>query len=71
MTKPRSGPKLLRRPEASILLGPRQVGKTFLLGQLRRTAARQGLRTRYYDLEIPESLRAFNRPDSEVFRGPI
>ncbi|MBI3298705.1 MAG: ATP-binding protein [Elusimicrobia bacterium] len=60
--------KEIRRPEISILLGPRQVGKTFLLRELQRQARKAGLRTRYFNLEIPSDLRVFNKPDSEVFR---
>ena len=58
----------IRRPEISILLGPRQVGKTFLLHELQKRARKAGLRTRYYNLEIPSDLRAFNKTDDEVFR---
>lgn len=57
----------LRRPEISILMGPRQVGKTFLLRELQRRARKSGLRTRYYDLEIPQDLMAFNKNDALVF----
>lgn len=56
------------RPEISILLGPRQVGKTFLLRELQKHAQKSGLRTRYYNLEIPAELMAFNKSDAEVFR---
>ena len=56
------------RPEISILLGPRQVGKTFLLGELQKHARKSGLTTRYYNLEMPSELRVFNRTDAEVFR---
>lgn len=58
----------LRRPEVSVLLGPRQVGKTFLLRELLKHARAAGLRARFYDLELPEDLRRFNAPDTEVFR---
>lgn len=56
------------RSEISILLGPRQVGKTFLLRELQKQARKAGLRTRYHNLEIPSDLRAFNKTDAEVFR---
>ena len=58
----------IERPEISILLGPRQVGKTFLLRELQARARKTGLRTRYYNLEIPADLRTFNKTDAEVFR---
>ena len=56
------------RPEVSILLGPRQVGKTFLLRELQKHARKMRLRTRYYDLELPPDLLAFNKTDAEIFR---
>ena len=43
----------LNRQEISIILGPRQVGKTFLLTELESDARARGLRTRYYNLELP------------------
>ncbi len=55
------------RKEISILLGPRQVGKTFLLNELRETAEKKNLRFRYYNLEIPSDIIKFNKPDSEIF----
>jgi hypothetical protein len=58
----------IKRPEVSILLGPRQVGKTFLLREIQRHAMRSGLRTRYYDLELPADLLAFNKSDAELFQ---
>ena len=58
----------IKRPEVSILLGPRQVGKTFLLREIQRHAAMTGLRTRYYDLELPADLLAFNRADADIFK---
>ena len=57
----------LNSPESSILLGPRQVGKTFLLKELKKIAEKQGLKTTYYNLEIPNDLIQFNKPDPEVF----
>ncbi|MBI4669053.1 MAG: ATP-binding protein [Elusimicrobia bacterium] len=58
----------ISRPEVSILLGPRQVGKTFLLCELQKNARKKNLRTRYYDLELPSDLMAFNKTDAEIFR---
>ena len=58
----------LQRPEVSIILGPRQVGKTFLMRQLQSAAKARGLRTLYYNLELPHDLRAFNKDDHELFR---
>lgn len=55
------------RREVSILLGPRQVGKTRLLNALQEAARRKGLRTKAFNLEVPHDLIAFNRPDAEIF----
>ncbi len=43
----------LRRPEVSIILGPRQVAKTFLHKELESLVLARVLRTRYYNLELP------------------
>lgn len=56
------------RPEITILVGARQVGKTFLLKKLHRHAESLGMRTRFFDLEQPENLALFNREDREVIR---
>ena len=56
----------LNRPEVSIILGPRQVGKTFLLKELESDAQARGLRTRYYNLELPYDLQAFNKDDRDL-----
>lgn len=58
-----------KREEISIILGPRQVGKTFLLNELKEKAVKQGLRVRYYNLEIPSDLIQFNKPDNEIFES--
>lgn len=55
------------RKEISILLGPRQVGKTFLLNELVKIAKNKKLRFRYYNLELPSDTIIFNRPDAEIF----
>ncbi len=59
--------KELKRKEISILLGPRQVGKTFLLNELKNEVKDKGLRFRYYNLEIPSDLIKFNKTDQEIF----
>ncbi len=56
----------LSRPEILILLGPRQVGKTTLLRELERHAAKTGLKTSFFDLEQPQVLAEFNRSDKEI-----
>lgn len=55
-------------PKPSILLGARQTGKTFLLRELVDAARVAGLDTRFFDLEVPQDLAAFNKPDEAVFR---
>jgi len=55
------------RPEISILLGARQVGKTFLLKELFNYAIGKGLKARYYNLEIPAHSILFNKGDIELF----
>ncbi len=51
---------------ASILLGPRQVGKSTLLRQLEEHFQKNGLKTSFFDLEQPQDLIAFNKNDQEV-----
>ncbi|MBN2770727.1 MAG: ATP-binding protein [Spirochaetes bacterium] len=55
------------RAEVSILLGPRQVGKTFLLLELCNIYKNNGLRTKYYNLEIPSHSIEFNKNENELF----
>ena len=57
----------VNRKEVSILLGPRQVGKTYLLKQLRQMFESQGLSTHYYNLELPSDLLIFQKSDQGVF----
>lgn len=57
----------LDRREVSILLGPRQVGKTRLLAELQAAARARGLRTRAFNLEIPHDLIAFNKSEADIF----
>jgi uncharacterized protein len=58
----------LTQPEIVILLGPRQVGKTTLLRMLEDYAKQKGLRTAFFDLEQPQVLGDFNRPDKEILQ---
>lgn len=52
--------------EASILVGPRQVGKTTLMRQLEKKAQSDGLATHFFDLEQPDNLTRFNTSDSTI-----
>ncbi|MFH1857204.1 MAG: ATP-binding protein [Candidatus Omnitrophota bacterium] len=58
----------LTQPEILILLGARQVGKTTLLRMLEKYARQKGLRTTFFDLEQPQVLADFNRPDKEIMQ---
>lgn len=53
-------------PEITILVGARQVGKTFLLKKLHRHAKALKMRTRFFDLEQPENLMLFNRNEMDI-----
>ena len=57
----------LDRPEISIILGPRQVGKTFIMRELEKYAKAHGSRTIYYNLELPFDLVEFNKDERELF----
>ncbi len=56
----------LTQPEIVIILGPRQVGKTTLLRILENYAKQKGLKAAFFDLEQPQILADFNRPDKEI-----
>lgn len=58
----------LTRPEIIILLGPRQVGKTTLLKILEDYSRQENLKTAFFDLEQPQVLADFNRPDKEILQ---
>jgi len=56
----------LAEPEVLVLVGPRQVGKTTLLGRLEAEARTRGLRTRFFDLEQPADLARLTGSAGEV-----
>lgn len=56
----------ITRPEITILLGPRQVGKTTLLGMLEKEAQNQGRTTVFFDLEQPQVLADFNLTNQKI-----
>ena len=58
--------KELPREFISILIGPRQAGKSFLLREIEKTCAQKGLKTAFYNLEDPEHLRLFSKDDAEI-----
>ena len=51
---------------ATILVGARQVGKTFLLRKLEKEAQKRGLKTTFFDLEQPADLIQFNREPQAI-----
>lgn len=52
----------------SVLVGARQVGKTFLLKKIEKTLKRKGFKTKYFDLELPSDIIKFNVPETEIFK---
>jgi predicted AAA+ superfamily ATPase len=57
------------KPYISILIGPRQVGKTFLMRQLLEEARRNGVKAEYFNLEDPDDLRTFSGPEEQIIRS--
>jgi uncharacterized protein len=55
----------IERPFISVLMGPRQVGKTFLLKELEQAARSDGLKTRFFNMEDPEDLRLFTNDEAQ------
>lgn len=58
----------LERPEITILLGARQVGKTYLLKQLESYARAKGKKTAYFNLEIPSDILKFRGSEEDIFK---
>ncbi|MBI5699319.1 ATP-binding protein [Candidatus Saganbacteria bacterium] len=56
----------LKEKYVTILVGARQVGKTFLLKKIEAEAKSQNLKTAFFDLEQPETLSKFNMSDAEI-----
>ncbi len=54
--------------EVVILLGPRQVGKSYILKWLKGRLEKERIQTSFFDLENPQTLLQFTRPDAEVFK---
>lgn len=57
----------LKQHEITILLGARQVGKTFLLKELEKFLEKEGKKTAYYNLEIPNDLLKFKGSEEDIF----
>jgi len=54
------------RREIGVIIGPRQVGKTTLLKTIRSHCRSQGIKCRYFDLELPRDANYFSNPSQEV-----
>ncbi|HRR42114.1 MAG TPA: ATP-binding protein [Syntrophales bacterium] len=58
----------ISKPFISILIGPRQVGKTFLLRQLEAQCRQKGIKVRFHNLEDPDDLRIFSGDEEQLIR---
>jgi predicted AAA+ superfamily ATPase len=56
----------LKEKYITILIGARQVGKTFLLRKVESEAKSRGLKTAFFDLEQPETLTRVNISDAAI-----
>ncbi len=59
--------KELKEPEVLILVGPRQVGKTFLLNELENIVEKQKKKIKYFNLELPRDSLIFNKELVELY----
>ena len=58
----------IKGKEVVILLGPRQVGKSYILKWLKKRIEKDNISASFFDLENPATLLQFNQPDTEVFK---
>jgi uncharacterized protein len=56
----------LDRPIITILVGPRQVGKSTIMHRMEKAARARGKKTVFYDLERPDHLKLFAGRDEDV-----
>ena len=59
--------KEVKGKEVVILLGPRQVGKSYILNWLKKGVDKSKIPATFFDLENPQVLIKFNQPDTHVF----
>lgn len=59
--------KELKEPETLILIGARQVGKTFLLNELEGYIKSNKKRSKYFNLELPRDNIVFNKDIVELY----
>ncbi|MFM7457345.1 MAG: AAA family ATPase [bacterium] len=57
----------LAEREVLILLGARQVGKTFLMRELESFLLLKKKKVKFFDLELPDHSRLFDRDKSELY----
>ena len=58
----------LDNPKILILLGARQVGKTFLLNELEAHCKKKKKKTKYFNLELPDHSRYFAKDIVELYK---
>ncbi len=58
----------LKIKKTTILVGPRQVGKTYLLQKLEKKARELGKSVTFFDLEQPSELAQFNKSEEEILK---
>jgi predicted AAA+ superfamily ATPase len=56
------------KPYISILIGPRQVGKTFLMRQLQKESQQRGLKALFHNLEDPHDLLSYGGDEKQLIR---
>lgn len=56
------------KPFISILIGPRQVGKTFIMRQLEEDCRQNGLKAQFHNLEDPDDLRFFSGDEEQLIK---
>jgi len=56
----------ISRRDIGVIIGPRQVGKTTLLGEIRSHCQRKGIPCRHFNLEMPSEAHFFARPFQDV-----
>jgi len=61
--------KEINKSFISILIGPRQVGKTYLLKVIQQECEKRKLSTAYYNLEDPRDLQLFQGSDIEILNN--
>lgn len=58
----------ISKPFISILIGPRQVGKTFLMRLLEEECRGNGMKSQFHNLEDPDDMRSFSGGEEQLIR---